>query len=126
MPAFPAIQLAGDRPKPPRAPPQGETPVPVPNFPYYALCSANFTVIGARPWQTVVLAWWPADLARFSFPTLVPKVPLPLLNLAHALACLKPPPRGRNASPELLRPARDILTTVLPSLPVDSWLLPRH
>jgi hypothetical protein len=29
--AFPTIQLAGDRTKPPRAPPRGETPVPVPN-----------------------------------------------------------------------------------------------
>jgi hypothetical protein len=32
-PVFPAIQLARDRYKPPRAPPRGETPVPVPNFP---------------------------------------------------------------------------------------------
>jgi hypothetical protein len=29
-PAFPAIQLAGDRSKPPRASPRGETPVPCP------------------------------------------------------------------------------------------------
>jgi hypothetical protein len=28
--------------------------------------------------------------------------PLPLLKLAKALACLKPPPRGRNGSPEFL------------------------
>jgi hypothetical protein len=48
-PAFPAIQLAGDRSKPPRALPRGETPVPVPNFPYCALCSANFTFAGGRP-----------------------------------------------------------------------------
>jgi hypothetical protein len=32
-PAFSAIQLTGDRSKPFRAPPRGETPVPVPNFP---------------------------------------------------------------------------------------------
>jgi hypothetical protein len=37
-PAFLAIQLAGDRSKPPRAPPRGKTPVPVPNFLYCALC----------------------------------------------------------------------------------------
>jgi hypothetical protein len=37
-PMFPAIQLAGDRSKPPRALPRGETPVPVPNFLYCALC----------------------------------------------------------------------------------------
>jgi hypothetical protein len=37
-PTFPAIQLAGDRSKPPRAPPRGETPIPVPNFLYCALC----------------------------------------------------------------------------------------
>jgi hypothetical protein len=67
-PAFPAIQLAGDRSKPPRAPPRGETPVPVPNFPYCALCSANFTFSGAQPWWSAVLTRWPADLARFSSP----------------------------------------------------------
>jgi hypothetical protein len=48
-PMFPAIQLARDRSKPPRAPPQRETPVPVPNFLYCALCSANFTFAGAQP-----------------------------------------------------------------------------
>ena len=37
-PVFPAIQLAGDRSKPPRASPRGETPVPMPNFLYCALC----------------------------------------------------------------------------------------
>jgi hypothetical protein len=37
-PVFSAIQLAGDRSKPPRAPPRSESPVPVPNFPYCALC----------------------------------------------------------------------------------------
>jgi hypothetical protein len=52
--------------------------------------------------------------------------PLPLLKLAKALARLKFPPRGQNRSPEFLWPARDSLTVVLPSLPVDSWSLPRH
>jgi hypothetical protein len=52
--------------------------------------------------------------------------PLPLLKLAKALARLRTPARGRNGSPELPRPARDLLTVVLPSLPVDSWPLPRH
>jgi hypothetical protein len=51
---------------------------------------------------------------------------LPLLKLAQALARLKSPPRGRNGSPELLRLARGVLTAVLPSLPGDSWSLPRH
>jgi hypothetical protein len=51
---------------------------------------------------------------------------LHLLKLGRALACLKSPPRGRNGSPEFLRSARDLLTAVLPSLPVDSWPLPRH
>jgi hypothetical protein len=67
-PAFPAVQLARDRSKPPRAPPRGETPVLVPNFPYCALCSANFTFAGARPRRSAVLARWPADLARSSSP----------------------------------------------------------
>jgi hypothetical protein len=49
-----------------------------------------------------------------------------LLNPAKALVRLKSPPRGRNRSPELLWPTRDSLTVVLPSLPVDSWPLPRH
>jgi hypothetical protein len=62
-PTFPAIPLTGDRSKPPRAPPQGETSVLVPNFPYCALCSANFTFVGARPRRSAVLARWPADLA---------------------------------------------------------------
>jgi hypothetical protein len=62
-PAFPAIQLTGDRSMPPRALPRGETPVPVPNFPYCALCSVNFTFAGARPRRFVVLARWSADLA---------------------------------------------------------------
>jgi hypothetical protein len=67
-PVFPAIQLTGDRSKPFRAPPRGETPVPVPNFPYCALCSANFTFTGARPRWSTVLAWWPTDLARSCSP----------------------------------------------------------
>jgi hypothetical protein len=50
--------------------------------------------------------------------------PLSLLKLAKALAHLKSLPRGRNLSPELLRPARDHLIAVLPSLPADSWPLP--
>jgi hypothetical protein len=125
-PAFPTVQAVGDRARPPRAPPRGETPVPMPNFPYCALCSANFNFIGARPRQTAVLARRPVDLARSSSPVLVPKVPLSLLKLAKALARLKPPPRSRDSSPELLWPARDILSVVLPSLPVDSWPLPRH
>jgi hypothetical protein len=125
-PASSAIQLAGVRPRPHRAPPQGETPIPVPNFPYCALCSSNFAFAGARPRRSAALAQWPADLARSSSPVLVPKVHLPLLKPAQALARLKSPPCGRNRSPEFLRPARDLLTTVLPSLPVDSWPLPRH
>jgi hypothetical protein len=67
-PAFLAIQLTGDRSKPPQALPRGETPIPVPNVPYCALCSANFTFTGARPRRSAVLAWWPVDLARSSSP----------------------------------------------------------
>jgi hypothetical protein len=70
--------------------------------------------------------WWPADLAWSSSSVLVPKVSLPLLKLAQALARLKSPRRGRNGSSELLRPARGFLTAVLPPLPVDSWPRPRH
>jgi hypothetical protein len=55
--AFSAIQLAGDRFKRPQAPPRGETPVPVPNFPCCALCSANFTFAGAWPRRSAVLTW---------------------------------------------------------------------
>jgi hypothetical protein len=84
------------------------------------MCSSNFAFAGARPWQSAVLTRWPADLARSSSPVLVPKVHLPLLKPAQALARLKSPPRGRNRSPEFLRPTRDSLTVVLPSLPVDS------
>jgi hypothetical protein len=125
-PAFPAIRLAGDRSKPPRAPPRGETPVLVPNFPYCALCSSNFAFAGVQPRRSAALAWGPADLARSSSPVLVPKVHLPLLKPAQALARFKSPPCGRNGSPELLRPARGLPTAVLPSLPVDSWPLPHH
>jgi hypothetical protein len=67
-PVFPAIQLAGDRSKPPRALPRGETLVPMPNFPYCALCSSNFAFAGARPRRSAVLSRWPADLARSSSP----------------------------------------------------------
>jgi hypothetical protein len=48
--------------------PQGETPVPVPKFLYYAMCSSNFSFAGARPRRSAVLARWPADLARSSSP----------------------------------------------------------
>jgi hypothetical protein len=123
-PTFPTIQLAGDHAKPPRAPPRGETPVPVPNFPYCALCSSNFAFADARLRRFAVLVRWPADLARSSSLVLVPKVHLPLLKPAQALACLKSPPHGRNRSPELLRPARGLRTAILPSLPVDSWPSP--
>jgi hypothetical protein len=81
-PASPTIQLAGVRSKPPRAPPRGETPVPVPNFPYCTLCSSNFAFTSALPWRSAVLARWPTDLARSSSPVLVPKVHMPLLKLA--------------------------------------------
>jgi hypothetical protein len=67
-PAFSAIELAGDRSKPPRAPPRGETPLPVLNFPSFALCLANFGITGARPWRSAVLARWPANLAQSSSP----------------------------------------------------------
>jgi hypothetical protein len=67
-PAFPAIQLAGDRSKPPRAPPRGETLAPMPNFPYCALCSSNFAFAGARPRRSALLMRWPAELAWSSSP----------------------------------------------------------
>jgi hypothetical protein len=73
-----------------------------------------------------VLARWLTDLAQFSSLEYGLVSPLPLLKLAQVLARLKSPPRGQNGSPELLRPARDLLTAVLPSLPMDSWPLPRH
>jgi hypothetical protein len=63
VPAFLAIQLAGDRSKPPRALPRGETSVPMPNFTYCAMCSANFAFAGARPRRSAGLARWLADLA---------------------------------------------------------------
>jgi hypothetical protein len=80
--AFATIQLAGVRAKPPRAPPRGETPVPVPNFPYCALCSSNFAFAGARPRRSAALARLPVNLARSSSPVLVPKVHMPLLKPA--------------------------------------------
>jgi hypothetical protein len=40
-PAFSAIQLAGDRARPPQAPPQGETPAPVLVLPYSHMLLAN-------------------------------------------------------------------------------------
>jgi hypothetical protein len=67
-PASPAIQLAGVCAKPPRAPPLGETPIPVPNFPYCALCSSNFALADVRPRRSTVLARWPADSAQSSSP----------------------------------------------------------
>jgi hypothetical protein len=67
-PTSPAIQLAGVRAKPSRAPPRCETPVPVPNFPYCALCSSNFAFASARSRRSAVLAWWLADLAWSSSP----------------------------------------------------------
>jgi hypothetical protein len=57
-----------DRPKPPQAPPRGETPVPVSNFPYCALCSSNFSFAGAQPRRSAMLTRWLADLARSSSP----------------------------------------------------------
>jgi hypothetical protein len=132
-PASPAIQLAGVRAKPPRALPRGEIPIPVPNFPYCALCSANFALTGVRPrWSAVLARWsavlarWPTVLARFCSPEYISVPPLFLLKLAQAIACLKSLPRGRIGSPEFLRPARGHFTATLPSLPVDSWPLPRH
>jgi hypothetical protein len=90
------------------------------------MCLDNFGTAGARPRRSAVLAQWPTNLARSSSPALVPKVPQPLLKLAQELAHLKPPPRGQNASLEFLRSAQDPLLAVLPSLPADSWPLPRH
>jgi hypothetical protein len=98
---FPAIQLTGDRARPPRAPPRGDTPVVVLVLPYSRLLLAN--------------------LAR----ALAQGVPPPPLELARALSRPIAPSVGRDFSPELLRPARDLLPVVLPSLPSD-WPLPRH
>jgi hypothetical protein len=67
-PVFPAIQLVGDRPKPAQALPRGETPVPVPNFPYCALCLSKFTFAGARRRRSAALTRWLADLFRSSSP----------------------------------------------------------
>jgi hypothetical protein len=67
-PVSPTIQLAGDRPKPPRAPPRGEIPILVSNFPYCTLCSINFAFAGARPRRSTVLVRWPVDLAWSSSP----------------------------------------------------------
>jgi hypothetical protein len=67
-PVFPTIQLAGDRAKSSRALPRGGTSVPVPNFPYCALCSPNFAFAGARSWRSAMLARWPANLARSNSP----------------------------------------------------------
>jgi hypothetical protein len=67
-PVFLAIQLAGDRPRPPRASPRGETLVRMPNFPYCALCSSNFVFAGAQPRRSAVLTRRPVDLARSSSP----------------------------------------------------------
>ena len=50
--------------------------------------------------------------------------PLSLLKPAQALARLKSPPRGRNGSPEFLRPARNSLTAVLPLCPWIRGLFP--
>jgi hypothetical protein len=66
--AFPTVQLAGDHAKPPRALARCETPVPMPNFPYCALCSSNFAFVSARPRRSVALTRWPADLVWFSSP----------------------------------------------------------
>jgi hypothetical protein len=64
--ASPAILLAGDRAKPPRALPRGETPLPVLNFPNFALCWPIFGIAGARPWRSAAPTRWPASLARSS------------------------------------------------------------
>jgi hypothetical protein len=54
-PMFPAIQLAGDRSKPPRAPPRGETPVPCPISliaPYVSSISPSpMFSCGGPPWS---------------------------------------------------------------------------
>jgi hypothetical protein len=49
-------------------------------------------------------------------PALAPGVPISLLKIVQALASLRPPPHGRNPSPELPRPARSPPSAVLPSL----------
>jgi hypothetical protein len=53
-------------------------------------------------------------------PAPTPSVPLALLKLVQALARLRPPPRGRNPSPELPRPARSPRSAILPSLTLVS------
>jgi hypothetical protein len=61
--------LAHWRPRqPPRAPPRGETPMPMLNLPDFALCSANFGIANARPWRSAAPARWPANLAWSSAP----------------------------------------------------------
>jgi hypothetical protein len=43
--------------------------------------------------------------------------PLPLLKLAKALACLKPPPRGHNGSPEFPSPPEAFSPSFSPLCP---------
>jgi hypothetical protein len=57
-------------------------------------------------------------------PAPTPGVPLALLKLVQALARLRPPPRGRNPSPELPRLARSPPSAILPSLTLVSWSQP--
>jgi hypothetical protein len=65
-------------------------------------------------------------IARSGAPVSVPDVPLTLLKLVQALACLKPPLLGCDSSPKLPRPARSLSSTVLPSLTLVSWSKPHQ
>jgi hypothetical protein len=93
-------------------------------FPNCASLLANFDFVGGWSWRSAAPARWPAKLARSSAPATALGVPLALLKLVQALARLRPPPRGRNPSPELPRPARSPLLAILPSLTKVSWPQP--
>jgi hypothetical protein len=83
-------------------------------FPLISLYRGQFALAGARPRQLAALTWCPAKMAPSHAPVVVHSVSLPSPEIARPLAHPIPPPRNRDSSPKLSRPARSTPSTVLP------------
>jgi hypothetical protein len=119
-------KLTRDRTRPPQALPRGETPAPRACFTLFAPAFSQFGLADVWSRLLAALARCPAIPTSSSAWALAQGVPPPLLELARALSRPIAPSGGQDSSPELLRPARDLPSAVLPSLPSDSWPFPRH
>jgi hypothetical protein len=110
-----AAKPARSRAKPPRAPSRGNELALVSSLSKFRHALNIFSQARVWPRWFTALARRLVDLASRRAPVLVSGVPLTMPKLVQAIACPKPPLRGRNSSSELPNLPRAPSYVVLPS-----------